>query len=196
VSAAADLMLARGVERTSVDLVLERSGTGKSQFYHYFEGKDALVGAVLEFRLEEDLARLGDLLERLDDWGAIRNWFTGTVDLQERMGFVGGCPVGTLAAERAESDADLRPRMAEALRAKGEYLRAGLERMQARGELRADADPGRLAEFVTAVLQGALLVASVRKERAPLEAALDEAFQHLRSYGTGDQQQAAPAPSP
>jgi len=65
----------------SVDQVLERSGTGKSQFYQYFDGKDALVGAVLDYRLEEDLARLGDLLERLDNWEAIRSWFTGTVEL-------------------------------------------------------------------------------------------------------------------
>ncbi len=193
-TAAAELMLVRGVEGTSVDQVLERSGTGKSQFYHYFDGKDALVAAVLDYRLAEDLERLGGLLERLDDWDAVREWFRATVDLQERMGFVGGCPVGSLAAERAESDPVLRPRMADALRVKGEYLRAGLERMQARGELRPAADPGRLADFVTAVLQGALLVASVRKERAPLEGALDEAYEHLRSFATRDQQQAPGTP--
>jgi len=35
---------------------------------------------------------------------------------------------------------------------------------------------------VTAVLQGALLLAFVQKEREPLEAALDEAYRHLRSF--------------
>lgn len=188
-STAAELMLVHGVEGTSVDHVLERSGTGKGQFYHYFEGKDDLVRAVLDHRLEEDLARLGDLLERLDDWQAIREWFDATVEMQERLGFVGGCPIGSLAMERAEVDAALRPRLVQALRTKGEYLRRGLERMKVRGVLREDADPARLADFVTAVLQGALLVASVQKERGSLEAALGEAYRHLHSF-------AAPASGP
>ncbi len=49
--------------------------------------------------------------------------------------------------------------------------------------LREDADPARLVDFVTAVLQGALLLASVQKEREPLEGALGEAYRHLRSFG-------------
>jgi TetR/AcrR family transcriptional regulator, transcriptional repressor for nem operon len=70
----------------------------------------------------------------------------------------------------------------EALRTKGEYLRRGLERMRARGVLREDADPARLADFVTATLQGAILMASVQKERSALEATLEETYRHLRSF--------------
>jgi TetR/AcrR family transcriptional regulator, transcriptional repressor for nem operon len=181
-AAAAEMMLVQGVEGTSVDRVLERSGAGKSQFYHYFEDKSELVRAVLDHRLQEDLARLGELLERLDDWDGIRRWFAATVELQERQGFIGGCPIGTIAAERADVDEALRPRLVEALRTKGEYLRRGLERMRARGALREDADPARLADFVTATLQGALLMASVQKERSALEATLEETYRHLRSF--------------
>ena len=181
-STAADLMLVHGVEGTSVDHMLARSGTGKSQFYHYFEGKQDLVMAVLDHRVEEDLARLGDLLERLDDWDAIREWFDAIIEVHERLEFVGGCPIGRLAAERAEVDEALRPLLLQALRTKGEYLRRGLERMKMEGRLREDADPARLVDFVTAVLQGALLLASVQKEREPLEAALEEAYRHLRSF--------------
>jgi TetR/AcrR family transcriptional regulator, transcriptional repressor for nem operon len=181
-AAAAEMMLVQGVEGTSVDRVLERSGAGKSQFYHYFEDKSELVRAVLDHRLQEDLARLGELLERLDDWDGIRRWFAATVELQERQGFIGGCPIGTIAAERADVDEALRPRLVEALRTKGEYLRRGLERMRARGALREDADPARLADFVTATLQGALLMASVQKERSSLEATLEETYRHLRSF--------------
>lgn len=179
---AAEMMLVHGVEGTSVDRVLERSGAGKSQFYHYFDDKADLVWAVLDHRLEEDLARLGDLLERLDDWEGIRRWFDATVEFQARQGFLGGCPIGTLAAELSEVGDALRPRLVVALRTKGEYLRKGLERMKARGLIREDADPARLADFVTATLQGALLMASVEKEGAALEATLEETYRHLRSF--------------
>jgi TetR/AcrR family transcriptional regulator, transcriptional repressor for nem operon len=126
--------------------------------------------------------RRGATLERLDDWDAIREWFDAIIEVQERLEFIGGCPIGRLAADRTEADAALRPRLLQALRMKGEYLRSGLERMKAEGRLREDADPARLVVFVTAVLQGALLLASVQKEREPLEAALDEAYRHLRSF--------------
>ena len=43
VEAAADLIYAHGVEQTSLDDVMAASGVSKSQLYHYFTDKDALV---------------------------------------------------------------------------------------------------------------------------------------------------------
>ena len=43
VSAAADLVWAQGVGETSLDDVMEKSGASKSQLYHYFADKDALL---------------------------------------------------------------------------------------------------------------------------------------------------------
>jgi TetR/AcrR family transcriptional regulator, transcriptional repressor for nem operon len=179
--AAADLIHLKGVAGTSVDEVLARSGTGKSQFYHYFRDKDALVGAVLEHQSRRTVEELLPFLRELDSWEGIRRWFDAVLALQESSGFRGGCPIGSLAAETSESDEGFRARLDAALRLKGEYLREGLAAMARRGELRPEADPVRLATFVTAVLQGALLMASVEKRRDSLEAALGEAFDHLRS---------------
>src|SRR5271166_931450 len=52
VSAAADLVWARGLGETSLDDVMEKSGASKSQLYHYFADKDALLreAAALEVR--------------------------------------------------------------------------------------------------------------------------------------------------
>src|ERR1051325_6216845 len=43
VAAAADLMYVKGVGATTLDDVLAASGVSKSQLYHHFDGKDALV---------------------------------------------------------------------------------------------------------------------------------------------------------
>ena len=182
VEAAADLIHVQGVAGTSVDQVLARSGAGKSQFYHYFQDKDELVGAVLEYQNRTSVQDLLPFLLDLDSWEGIRRWFDIILDRQEASAFRGGCPIGSLAAESSESHEELRGQLSAALRVKGEYLQAGLDSMKRRGELRADADPGRLATFVTAVLQGALLVASVEKRRSALEDALGEAFRHLGSF--------------
>ena len=53
--------------------------------------------------------------------------------------------------------------------------------MHARGELRKDADPERLALGLLAALQGGLLLTQIRRDAAPLEAALDLAIDHIRS---------------
>ena len=89
VSAAAALMYHRGVHDTAVDDVLVASGSGKSQFYHYFSGKEELVGAVLAHELETVLGDLEGF--RLDTWKGIREWFDAIAQGQERRGFK-GCP--------------------------------------------------------------------------------------------------------
>src|SRR5258708_12631851 len=52
VEAAADLIYAHGVERTSLDDVMAASGVSKSQLYHYFAVKDALVLEVIAKQTE------------------------------------------------------------------------------------------------------------------------------------------------
>src|SRR6266702_295827 len=44
---ASDLFHAQGVHATGLDEILQKSGTGKGQFYHYFKNKDDLVHQVL-----------------------------------------------------------------------------------------------------------------------------------------------------
>ncbi len=46
VSAAWKLFYEQGYENTTVEDILELSGTSKGTFYHYFEGKDALLGTL------------------------------------------------------------------------------------------------------------------------------------------------------
>lgn len=48
VETAADLILTNGIEGTAVDDVLKASGTGKSQFYHYFSSKAGMVTQALD----------------------------------------------------------------------------------------------------------------------------------------------------
>ena len=46
VSAAWRLFYEQGYENTTVDDIVELSGTSKGSFYHYFEGKDALLSSL------------------------------------------------------------------------------------------------------------------------------------------------------
>ena len=46
VSAAWRLFYEQGYENTTVDEIIALSGTSKGSFYHYFDGKDALLGSL------------------------------------------------------------------------------------------------------------------------------------------------------
>ena len=46
INAAWDLFYEQGYEDTTVEEIIEKSGTSKGSFYHYFEGKDALLGSL------------------------------------------------------------------------------------------------------------------------------------------------------
>lgn len=185
---AARLIHRQGVAATSVDQVLAESAAGKSQFYHYFDSKDDLVRAVLRWQMERSVFEQMPHLRHLDSWHGIQDWFERLVSVEAARSFVGGCPVGSMAAEMADRDESLRTDLVQAFRIKGSHLARGLERMKARGELREDCDPDDLARFVTAVVQGGLLLAATEKSPDPLRRALEHAYEHLRSYAL------APAP--
>ncbi len=57
INAAWDLFYEQGYEDTTVEEIIEKSGTSKGSFYHYFEGKDALLGS-LSYIFDEEYAKL------------------------------------------------------------------------------------------------------------------------------------------
>ncbi len=59
INAAWDLFYEQGYEYTTVEEIIEKSGTSKGSFYHYFEGKDALLGS-LSYIFDEEYAKLTD----------------------------------------------------------------------------------------------------------------------------------------
>lgn len=57
ITAAWDLFYEQGYENTTVEEIIEKSGTSKGSFYHYFDGKDALLGS-LSYIFDEEYERL------------------------------------------------------------------------------------------------------------------------------------------
>ncbi|HWE61601.1 MAG TPA: TetR/AcrR family transcriptional regulator [Chloroflexota bacterium] len=185
VEAAADLMFTRGVRATGLDDVLAAAGVGKGQFYHYFADKDALVHAVIARQSERMLDGQRDMLEHLDSWVAIAAWFERMVQVQEQRACIGGCPLGSLASELADQDEAARADLVASFDRWEGYLAAGLARMRARGELRAEAEPAALAAAAMASIQGGLLLTQTRKDARALRRALDGAFAYLRIFAVG-----------
>ncbi len=61
VSAAWKLFYEQGYEDTTIEEIIAESGTSKGSFYHYFEGKDALLGS-LSYMFDEKYEELKEKL--------------------------------------------------------------------------------------------------------------------------------------
>jgi len=181
VVAASQLIGARGVAATSIDDVLARAGVGKGQLYHYFEDRAALLRAVVHYNADEVLGFVGG---PLDSWKAIRSLFDSMVALQVERRACGGCPIGALVGQIAESDEQARLALADAFARWEARLRDGLRSMQLRAKLGAGADPARLAVATLAAMQGGLVLAQARRDPEQLAIALDAAYAHLRAHAT------------
>jgi TetR/AcrR family transcriptional repressor of nem operon len=178
--AAAELVAEKGASGMSLDDVRVRTGASRSQLYHYFEDRDDLVRAVIDVTTDAVLDVQGELLGHLDSWTGIDRWFDSLVALQVERQARGGCPIGSLAGQLAEQDPDARAAIAAGLERWETHLRDGLARMKARGKLRRDADPAKLATATMAGLQGGLLLTQVRRDPQQLRIALDAARANLR----------------
>ncbi len=183
VNAAADLIYAHGVDRTSLDEVMAEAGVSKSQLYHYFADKDALVLDVIALQTARVLDAQRPHLEALDSLPALKAWRDAFVRLNKAAQY-GGCPLGSLASELADDSEPARKRLADGFSIWRDRIEGGLAKMQQRGELAASADPHGLALALLGAVEGGLLLAKTAQSGRPLEIALDMAIDHVARHVT------------
>ena len=180
VQAAADLIYSRGVDRTSLDEVMATSGVSKSQLYHYFADKEALVLDVIALQTERILGAQQPHVAALDSLAALRAWRNTIIRLNKEVR-AGGCPLGSLANELANNSTGARKHLAKGFETWTDCIERGLTAMRDRGELVPGADPHELAIALLSAVQGGLLLAKTTKSGRALEIALDVAIDHVAS---------------
>jgi TetR/AcrR family transcriptional regulator, transcriptional repressor for nem operon len=179
VEAAADLVYRRGVSGTSLDDIMAASATSKSQLYHYFADKDALMRAVIELQTRRVTGDHAARLKAMDSLTGLRQWGDSVVAMNKAAGVVGGCPLGSLASELADRSESAREMLAQGFARWESHLARALRAMRDRGELRAEVKPEDLATMVIAAIEGGLLLAKTTRASRPLELALDMAIEHV-----------------
>jgi TetR/AcrR family transcriptional regulator, transcriptional repressor for nem operon len=179
VATAAQLINERGVASTSTEDVCVAAAVSSSQLYHYFADKAELVRAVVAYLTETVFSNQEPLLGHLDSIEALRAWRDRLLELQERFGNAGGCPIGALADELGFSATEARHDLGLGFERWEEGIRSGLRAMRDRGELRGN--PDDLALALLAALQGGLLLMKLRRDPEPLRVALNTVLDRIAS---------------
>jgi len=97
---------------------------------------------------------------------------------------VGGCPLGTLAADLSETDAVARAHLGRWFTAWEEILRESLAAMADAGQFTPGTDTDQLALALLAATQGGLLLSQVNRDTAALAAAMDAVIGYIAAQLT------------
>jgi TetR/AcrR family transcriptional regulator, transcriptional repressor for nem operon len=114
VDAAARLIHERGVAGATLEHIRANADVSGSQLSHYFASKEQLVQAVIGYQADtivghQQQAGLGGA-------GGLQAWGDIVVAAAQGDGARGGCPLGALGGQLAESDPQARALIAEGFR--------------------------------------------------------------------------------
>ncbi|MFI6217949.1 TetR/AcrR family transcriptional regulator [Nocardia brasiliensis] len=180
VAGAAEVVMARGISDVTLDDVCARTGTSKSQLFHYFPGgKEELFVAVAQQEAERVLDGVAARMNPLTSWAAWEQWRAQLLGEFDSRG--GDCPLQVLVNQIAPASEGARAVVVELIARWQAHLRAGIEHMQAGGELDTGIDADRMASAILSAVHGGVVMMMLGRTREPLEAAMDMALSYLRS---------------
>ncbi len=154
VEEAAALIHERGVAGTTLEDVKVAAEVSGSQMYHYFPDKNELVQAVIDYQADTIVSHQRHALSSANGVEAWRNMVITAAKLTKAKG---GCPLGSLGGQLAESDPEARALIAAGFDQWAAAIGDALRSLHADGKLPSDIDPDDLATSLLATLQGGLL---------------------------------------
>ncbi|MFI6631603.1 TetR/AcrR family transcriptional regulator [Nonomuraea fuscirosea] len=167
-----------GVAATTLDDVLSRTATSKSQLFHYFPGgREELLLAVARFEAARVLEDQQPQLGYLTSWQAWLEWRDKVVERYRQQGR--HCPLNSVMSYLGNTTPAAQAVVSELMSRWQREIGAGVRHMQAIGEIAPGLDPDRAAAAVLACIQGGVLIQLSTGEITHLEAALDMAIAHL-----------------
>ncbi|SNS42690.1 transcriptional regulator, TetR family [Streptosporangium subroseum] len=175
VSVAADLMHRRGLAAPSMDDVLAASGTGKSQLYHYFDGKQDLTVAVLQHQFERVMAGQPSLSDPTCD--DLHRWREEVLEAHCAHGME-TCPLGAFVGQ-ATDDPVVQKTLSELFERWQDAIADLVARALRTGRVRPGVDPADAGCALLTAVQGGTMLSHLRGDAQPLARALDAVVKGL-----------------
>jgi TetR/AcrR family transcriptional repressor of lmrAB and yxaGH operons len=171
VRTAAVLFRRQGYAATGTNQIVAESGAPKGSLYHYFPAGKEQIGQAAVAHAGALVARtLADLLRREPTPGAaLRGYGRLLAGWLEESQFRDGCPIATTLLELAPASSEVADAGRAAFDAWTGLLAGALRDAGAPEETAR-----RLAGLALGTIEGALLVARVRQDAAPLTEAIDD----------------------
>ncbi len=170
VEAAAALIHERGVAGTTLEDVKVAAEVSGSQMYHYFPDKNELVQAVIDYQADTIVNHQRQVLSGAN---GVEAWRKLVIAAAKRTKAKGGCPLGSLVGQLAESDPETRALISAGFDQWAAAIGDGLRSLHADGKLPPDIDPDDLALTLLAALEGGLVLGQALGSSRPIETAVN-----------------------
>jgi AcrR family transcriptional regulator len=168
------------VALTTLEDVMARTRTSKSQLFHYFpHGKDELLLAVAAFESQMVIDDQQPHLGALTSWAAWQRWRDAVVNRYRLQGQ--NCPIALLMSEIGRSTPGAQAVTAALIAKWHDAIASGIRSMQDQGKVAGGMDADRAAAALLAGIQGGVGIMLATGDLSYLEAALDEGIGALRS---------------
>jgi len=173
VDAAYALFKKKGFAATSINDLMAASGLKKGTIYFHFSGKEEIALLVLQRAREQLMEFLETVTTGATPADALENYFAGTIALHHSHEFIGGCIFGNAALEMADSNELLARFINQVFRDWTMKLRQIIAEGQGAGQVRDDLAADALAQQLVTATEGAIMLARLRKNDAPLRTCFD-----------------------
>jgi len=169
----------RGVALTTIEDVMARTRTSKSQILHYFpRGKEQLLLAVATLESQRVLDDQQPHLSELTSWAAWQRWRDLVVERYRRQGQ--NCPIAVLMSEIGRTSTGAQAVTTELIDSWRGAIADGIVAMQQQDKIARTVDAERAAAALLAGIQGGVGIMLATGDLTYLEAALDEGISALR----------------
>ncbi len=176
VETAAGLVNQKGFAGCSMGDIVEATGLAKGTLYGHFSTKEELALLAFDYAwtdtAEKRLQKVDALPNAVDK---LKQHIENYVQMPD---FPGGCPLLNVAVDADDGNVALRSRVRKALKGWEDFLAKVVEKGQSAGEVNPEIEPGAVAHFVIAMLEGATAMARIDKRST----VLSDVQKHLDFY--------------
>jgi TetR/AcrR family transcriptional regulator, transcriptional repressor for nem operon len=179
--AGAELIHRQGFNRTGLKEILDAAGVPKGSFYFYFKSKEDFGQALIEHFRETSGKVFRTILEdrSLSPLERLKRLYALRRERFEQSGCERGCAIGNMAQEISDLSPAMRECVSRAFAGLGSGIADLLSQARDAGEIPADVDPARTAEFILDAWEGALTRMKAEKNVEPLARFEDMVFNRL-----------------
>ena len=172
-AAAKELFLARGYAATTVDAICEKAQLTKGSFYHFFDSKEELGLAVLDWSLQRSGQILSDGPHRqVADPVERALAFIDHIANSSSELWSGGCLLGSFALELAETNGRMQKAVSGLFQAVTDNFAGMLEPLIVHTEGTERLTAHELADQLLGTLEGSIVLAKAHRDPSRIPKAI------------------------
>jgi TetR/AcrR family transcriptional repressor of nem operon len=180
IQTAIELMLAKGYTATTVDEICEKAGITKGGFFYYFESKEDLGKAALEYFWQSQIRMIKEMPFHTikDPLKKLHGFLDSFADRARDPQITKSCLIGNFSQELSSTYPEIRSLCDKKFSLFADMLKQILDEAKQMYAPRLRLDTRSLAEHFIAIFQGALILSKAKQDAKVIE----ESVEHFRRY--------------